>query len=322
MRNGSSLRRTSSAAAGVPLLFVLMLLQSACELTEVTTPEGRDLLVVEAVINAGEGRQSVLLHRTLLGNLVRGEPGARVTIGTSQGEVVLQEVPLAWCTDRLALLTDEDVQVEASCYSAEFKVIPGNTYELRVVSADGLTLRGRTTMPGDFDLRLPSLPRNAVCRLPPATNLPLVWSASGGAWAYLARVEVLGLREAFRGTGINAPASLQLTGLAISQSDTTITLPREFGLFDRFSRPDLLLALQGGFPAGVSAEVVISAADRNFVNAVRGGAFNPSGNVRISSVVGDGVGIFGSIVPRRLSVQVGYDPSLPDCLPMSAPTSP
>jgi len=49
----------------------------------------------------------------------------------------------------------------------------------------------------------------------------------------------------------------------------------------------------------------VAAADRNYVNAVRGGGFNPSGPVRVSSVVGDGIGTFGSLVPLRLFVVVG-----------------
>ncbi|CAN5691327.1 hypothetical protein BH23GEM6_BH23GEM6_25540 [soil metagenome] len=318
-RGSSPAQRT--AISYLPLLLCSLILLSACELAEVTTPEGRDLLVVEAVINAGQSRQVVLLHRTLLGNVVRGEPGARVTVQTPQGEVVLPAVPLELCTDRLSSFREDEIEVQASCYSAEFNGIPGATYELRVVSSDGLTVRGRTTVPGDFDLRQPSRPRNSSCALPPATNLPLVWSASSGAWAYLARLEVRGLREAFRGAGIDAPEILHLTGLAISQNDTTIVLPREFGLFDRFGEPDLLIALQSGFPPGVWAVVVISAADRNFVNGVRGGAFNPSGNVRISSVVGDGVGMFGSIVPRRLSVQVERGVA-PPCLAPADPTGP
>jgi len=317
----------SAAAATLPtrygpLLLTMLILLSACELTEVVTPEGRDLLVVEAVINAGQTRQVVLLHRTLLGNVVRGEPGARVTVQTPQGEVVLQNVHISVCADRLSSLQEEDIEVRASCYAADFPALPGATYELRIVGTDGLSVRGRTTVPGDFDLRLPALPRDAVCALPPATNLPLAWSASAGAWAYLARLEVRGLREAFQGTGISAPDHLQLSGLAISQNDTSIVLPREFGLFDRFAEPDLLIALQGGFPPGVWADVVISAADRNFVNGVRGGAFNPSGNVRISSVVGDGVGVFGSIVPRRIRVLVGPGMSLPPCLPQPELSTP
>ncbi|CAN5649779.1 hypothetical protein BH23GEM8_BH23GEM8_17820 [soil metagenome] len=299
---------------GIGLLAVLVTL-TGCTLTEVTTPEGRDLLVVEGVLRSGRSTQSVLLHRSLMGTLVKGEPRAHVAIWTPQGEeVVLDEGPLESCTDNLSLLRDEMLVVEATCYTSIFTAIPGQSYELRVTTADGLTVRGRTTLPGRFDFVVPSA--NILnCALPPMTNLSLVWTQSEGAWAYLATIGVRGLREGFAGSGIEAPEFLQLTGLAISQSDTTIVLPREFGLFERFGDDQaLLLALQRGFPAGTRVELVVSAADRNYVNGVRGGAFNPSGNVRISSVVGDGVGIFGSIVVLNLNVRVGENLPLPNCL--------
>jgi hypothetical protein len=54
----------------------------------------------------------------------------------------------------------------------------------------------------------------------------------------------------------------------------------------------------------VVAEMVVAAIDRNYLNGVRGGSFNPSGTVRVSSVSGDGVGVFGSIVPVYLRIRV------------------
>ena len=65
---------------------------------------------------------------------------------------------------------------------------------------------------------------------------------------------------------------------------------------------DILVALQTGLPAGVDANVLVAAADRNYVNWVRGGNFNPSGTVRVSSIRGDGAGLFGAIVSRRLTI--------------------
>jgi len=58
--------------------------------------------------------------------------------------------------------------------------------------------------------------------------------------------------------------------------------------------------LRDGVPAEAEARLVLLAADRNYTNAVRGGRFNPSGNVRLTSVVGDAVGLFGSIVPLMI----------------------
>src|SRR5690606_33057434 len=111
-----------------------------------------------------------------------------------------------------------------------------------------------------------------VCSLPPSTLLEVVWSSSAGAWSYLAEARITGLRDAFRPAGIDAPDVLELTGVAISERDTTVVIPAELGLFERFDADqEVLLALQTGFPAGVAVEMVVAAADRNYVNAVRGG---------------------------------------------------
>jgi hypothetical protein len=299
---------------GVGLLALLVTL-TGCTLTEVTTPDGRDLLVVEGVLRSGRSTQTVLLHRSLSGTLVKGEPGARVAIRTPGGaDIVLAEGDVEACTNNLSLLRDEMLEVEATCYTAIFTATPGESYELRITTTDGLIVRGKTTLPGSFEFAVPAA-HIRDCGLPAMTNLPLVWTQSEGAWAYLATIGVRGLREGFSGSGIEAPDFLQLTGLAISQSDTTIVLPREFGVFERFGDNQALLqALQLGFPAGARVELVVAAADRNYVNGVRGGAFNPSGNVRISSVVGDGVGIFGSIAVLNLNVRVGENLLLPRCL--------
>jgi hypothetical protein len=103
-------------------------------------------------------------------------------------------------------------------------------------------------------------------------------------------------------------------GVSISQSDTTLVLPTEFGVFERLDYDsDLLLAIRNGFPAGTQVELVLAAADRNWVNSVRGGNFNPSGLVRISTVVGDGVGVFGSLNVQRAAIVVQRSTSTPRC---------
>lgn len=296
------------------LALVLALALPGCELTEVATPDAEDFLVVEGVITAGDHRQSILLHRSIVGNLIRGEEGATVTVSSGErGSVTLVEGRIESCAEGLGALLEDSLEVRATCYSARFTAHPGETYELRVDTRDGLTLRGRTTLPGDFQILHPRLPRNPTCALAPGTHLPVVWSTSQGAWAYLSTVGIGGLREGFRGR-FDAPDYIQLTGLAVSQSDTTLLLPRDYGVFDRFdAHQQLILALQAGFPAGARAEVIVAAADRNYVNAVRGGSFNPSGSVRVSSVVGDGVGVFGSLVTRRFGVDVGDGLPIPPC---------
>ena len=86
-------------------------------------------------------------------------------------------------------------------------------------------------------------------------------------------------------------------------------------MFDRFDDDltEALAFLQQGLPEGIAlTEVVIAAADRNYVNWERGGNFNPSGTIRVPSVHGQGTGVFGSIVPKSFQVRVG-DITRPAC---------
>ncbi|HEX2191087.1 MAG TPA: DUF4249 family protein [Longimicrobiaceae bacterium] len=305
-----------------PGLLALLLAAGGCELTEVTTADSRDVLVVEAVLRPDRGAQQVLLHRTLQGVVIPGEGGAQVRVRAEDGrEYPFVQVGREAClsSDARLLRGDDTLRVEATCYQSQGRtapwVHPGRSYELLVETARGERVRGTTRVPGDF--RLLGLGRalrdpasgELRCFLPPRTVLPLAWSSSSGAWAYLTEMEVYGLRRVLGGSGIESiPDPLRLIGVSVSESDTTVVVPTEVGVFDRFDYDqELLRVIQDGFPEEVQVQVVVAAADRNFVNAVRGGEFNPSGTVRYSSVVGDGVGVFGSIVPRRLVMDVRGD---------------
>lgn len=300
---------------------LLGLASSGCELADVTATPSADLLVVDAVLEAGSARQIVLLHRALDGEVVRGELGARVVVEGEGSSIEFNEAPLGACTDRLSPERVDSLTVLATCYFAILRnrrIQPGGTYELLVETAGGERVRGRTTVPGRFQIVQPepfgsrSIP---ACVLPPNTNLPVTWTRSDGALSYLAGLQVEGLRDALAGTGIEAPSRLELTGVAVGAADTVIAVPRDFGIFDIVElNQDLLKLLQHGFPAGVVARVVVSAIDRNFLNALRGGGFNPSGPVRVSSVTGDGVGVFGSVVTHDVVVAVGEHDSLPPCI--------
>ena len=254
---------------------------------------------------------------------MREEPGATVTISEPDGfPVTLREVPLEVCAIEAPASDLQEVpEVRASCYATESEdaltVLPGSTYELSVLTTAGERVRGRTTVPGNFHGLRPAVPPSQpfpICGLPPRQNLELMWTQSAGAWSYLATIRITGLGTALSGTDIIAPNSLELTGLSISQSDTTMVLPAEFGLFELADLDDrLLILLQEGFPPGVNVHLRLNALDRNFVNAIRGGSFNPSGPVRVSSVVGDGIGVFGSYVPRELFIVVEPASTLSPC---------
>lgn len=300
------IRRGTIAAAAALLL-------GGCTIADVTVPPSDDRLIVEAVLRTDFAQQSVVLHRTVQDQASRKEPGAEVVVTGPNGlRVVFAETEES-CYLVNAGYDEAEVKVDASCYVSAPAlgrwVVPGQTYDLTVSTTRGEVARGRTTVPGTFsvrgirtttraDLREPS------CGLAPQTLLPLSWTPSPGAWGYLAPLTIFGLSNTLP-PEYGAPDPMELLGLAVSATDTTIVLPAEFGVFDRFDyNQDLLRVLQPGLPEGTVARIVIAAADRNYINGVRGGNFNPSGQVRISSVLGDGVGVFGSLTALRFAIDV------------------
>lgn len=191
---------------------------------------------------------------------------------------------------------------------------PGDLFELRIELADGGLLEGATRAPGTFQM----VGVGDRCALPPDRLLGLQWTRSSGAWAYVNETAISGLPAALRREGIVLRDDpLYLLGLSVSDADTTITFPSEFGVFNRFDLDkDVAVRLQRGLPDDTNAEVTITAVDRNYVNWARGGNFNPSGAVRVASLRGDGTGVFGSTFGQRLLITIGPPgPSLPPCLP-------
>jgi len=298
------MRRHLSVA---PLAAVLTL--AACELQEITFAPTRDVVIAEVILQAGARVQTAYLHRTSTLERDARVFGARVIIFDEERGTELELIAAA---DSLCLTPAPPGPLPSigSCHAAvvgESNAIrPGATYSLRVELPDREPLVARTTVPGDFRITTPTL---SGCRLAPATELTLEWTASEGAWVYLTQARFRGLAAALRGSGVEVPAvvpdPLNLVGLAIGAADTTMAFPGGFGVFDRADEAlaPVLLAIRDGLPPGVTAEVAVASADRNYVNWVRGGNFNPSGTVRVPSVSGGGSGVFGSLVVRRVTMQ-------------------
>lgn len=307
------------------LLVPAVVLATGCELQEVVIADPpADILVVEGLVQIGlpapggghleVGRMSVFLHRTVQGSFGfnAGESGAQVEIVRSDGAVYR----LAEVFDREACVSSTPRDGRGSCYiltDEDLKTLPtirpGDALRLTVTTEGGERTEAETTIPGDFDFHGPV--HGAACTLQPETLLPLSWSPSAGARAYVSETQMYGLRAALEPLGIPVRYDpLFLTGLSISAADTAIVFPAQFGVFERFALDrELALTLQRGLPPGTWAEVVVSAVDANYTNWIRGGNFNPSGPVRIPSVTGDGTGYFGSSVSRWLEVLVPPPPA-------------
>jgi hypothetical protein len=302
------MRRTWIVAAALAL--------PACTIADVTVAPGEDRLVVEGVLRTDARTQFILLHRGVQSGVAEGEPGAEVVVTRGDGmSVTFVESPLAcYSLDPAYLDSDTPIDIRGTCYASPTAagrwVNAGTTYDLSIRTTRGERAVARTVVPGAFTLN--GVPESRFndqpapgCTLAPATPLPLTWTQAAGAWGYIAPLRISGLSAALPDS-IPAPDPLELIGVSVSAADTSLVLPGEFGVFDRFSlNQSLLRVLQAGLPGGTSARVVVAAADRNYINGVRGGSFNPSGPIRISSVAGDAVGVFGSLVPLHASVIVG-----------------
>ncbi len=291
-----------------------------CELEQITLVDVDDVVVAEVYANLAadtdEHEVRAFLHRTV---------GSAVDLETGVAELILADVQVTLSDGTVMRLVNDTISkciksspVESSgaCFvsnAAEARALrPGDVLELRIDLANGGTLLGATRLPGDFDLD--AIP--AACRLEPNALLPIAWSRSEGAWAYINETSIRGLPEALEPEGIRVEDDpLYLLGLSVSDDDTETVFPSEFGVFNRFDLDqDLAVRLQGGLPEGVRAEVTITAVDRNYVNWARGGSFNPSGQVRVPSVRGDGTGVFGATVGRRFEIVVSSDPTVtPHC---------
>ena len=288
---------------------------AGCDLDEVTIIEIEDVVIAEIYVNLAEDPADneirAFLHHTL------GAPGvdelldALIVVRRSDGLTLeLVESQLGACLDSMSIVGS------GACFLADPvqtpSLSPGDLLEVEVTLADGGTLFGAARVPSSFQIDGIS----TTCRVDPNTLLPIRWSSSDGAWAYVNETSISGLREALVGEGIVVEEDpLHLLGLSISDQDTTVIFPSEFGIFDRFDlNQDLATRLQQGLPPSTTAEVSITAVEGNFVNWVRGGNLNPSGQVRVPSLQGDGTGVFAATVSRRFfvssSAQAG---SMQDC---------
>ncbi len=298
-------------------LGLLLLSAVACDLTEVQLVDFAEVFVAEVYVTVGEtppeNRLRAFIHGTAPGSAPSTQTYDDALVTVTDGAGVAASMGLT-AIDACAAVRPEGST--GSCFAAD--AITARGYEggerltLEIVLADGRSLSGETRIPGQFDVDGISI----ACRLPPNTRLPLVWTRSDSAWAYLSEAIILGLPAALASEGIEAPDTVDLLGLSISESDTTVSFPNELGIFDRFDlAQDLAVRLQRGLPEDAEAEVAITAVDRNYTNWVRGGNFNPSGAVRVGSLIGDGAGVFGSAVTRSFTVYSTSDPSVaPPCV--------
>jgi hypothetical protein len=305
------MRRPAGHAVAL-LVAGLVLAAVACELTSVDLTDTVDVVIAEVYLRPGEDTHQAFLYRTFPadGGSLRVD-GATIVVRGARGEML--EFAPASRDDSCAEYDFAAAGDGGSCYIAmdpDGRVQAGRAYELEITLPDGRRLEGRTAVPAAFRIVRPA---SSGCVLE-SMALELIWTRSEGSWAYQADARFADLAAGLAARGVpDPPDTLRLLGLSIGASDTTMTFPRDFGVFDRFELDrELLLALQQGLPEGARAEIVVAAVDRNYVNWARGGNFNPSGQVRVPSVTGDGTGVFAGLVRRGLVVVAPGDRAEPN----------
>jgi hypothetical protein len=291
----------------------LTVLTTGCALQEIELAESENIVIAEVVLRAGVPTQLAWLHRTRGNSRDPLVENATIRIEAVSGG----SMELAGAPDELCVLEREDTEpgTHGSCYSSfanALEIRPAETYRLTITLSDGQTMTGTTTVPANFTVLRPAAP---ICMVAPLKSFDVSWTVSPGAWVYAAETSLRGIRAALQPHNISVNRDpLRLFGLSVSARDTAIVFPAEFGVFDRFDDDltEAMAFLQQGLPENVIADVVVAAADRNYVNWERGGNFNPSGAVRVPSVYGAGTGVFGSLLPRQFQVRVG-DSIFPPC---------
>jgi hypothetical protein len=292
-----------------------LFLLTGCELREVQIALPEDIVIAEIILRPSQNTQRAFLHRTRGSGAPAAVDGAVIEVrGEDPRVMAFAQTQEGQCVGQFSNIPEGS---QGSCYlsgagEASLPILPGETYHLTITLADGRRMTGVTTVPNDFQLLRPN---TQLCTVPEMTTLELSWTRSPGAWVYAAETNLRGITGALQPHNIRVDEDpLRLFGLSLSASDTTITFPSEFGLFDRFDEDltEALVFLQKGLPRGVFADVTVAAADRNYVNWERGGNFNPSGFVRVPSISGAGSGVFGSLVSKSFQVAV-EDPRRPPC---------
>lgn len=307
MRRSESGRGATRFVAAVAVGAVVT---AGCELTGVVVDRPEDVIFAEAwaVLRADTDGPVLdafaFLHRSVgaTGPGLVGGASVRLS-GASGGVVHLAEQDPEACVHVPEFVWPKHT---GTCYRTRMSpspFAPDERLALEVNTPDGRHLVSASHVPATFSFQ-DLTQEGGSCRLEPRTNFRFEWTRAEGAWTYLVGARIEGLPDAFADTDFEVPDSLHLGGLSLGPQDTAIVFPRHFGLLEFLSNEnrDVIRALQHGLPEGARAEIVFTAADRNWTNWVRGETLDPTWPRRIPSVSGDGTGWFGTATQRRIEV--------------------
>jgi hypothetical protein len=137
----------------LPLLPLLPLCLTSCELTEVTVAPGDPRVVVQAVLSAGATEQFVVVERSLTGEVLAtgtddGIPPGEPRIPITGAVVVLDHEGPSSCATPVDTLAPEAGASGIYQTSSSCDLEPGDRVRLTVTTPDGDVVTGTTTIPG------------------------------------------------------------------------------------------------------------------------------------------------------------------------------
>lgn len=288
---------------------VLAVALGGCELEErsVVRPDPMLVAEVQVILEGDEPTWALAyLHATQGGEAKLAIPEAEVEIRGPDGETTrLRATSEIRCLDGSGVF----LEAEGSCFMARGEELPEmgphDRVEARIRLPGGEALHGTTVIPADFRLLVPEAGETRV--LPPDSTLRMEWTQSEGAWGYVVDSRMT-LPETLA-HGRDLPREVNLVGVARSQSDTSFVFPAEAGVFQRAGDMGAVLReVADGLPHGTDVAVAVGAMDANMANWLRGTDFHPSGQTRVPSLVGDGIGVFGAVTQQHATLEVRQQP--------------
>lgn len=260
------------------------------------------------------------LDWTRTGRATSEVSGATLRIaGESGASVDLVEQPnQESCFKLEPLPTGHHPPVFGTCYLATASpspFAPGEGLSLTIWSPEGGTATGISRLPEAFAPSGGLASGDGRCLTEPDQNHRFSWSAAEGAWAYLGGALVEGLDPALWPGDASryAGEALHLTGLPFRRDSTEMVFPRNLATLTG-TQPvgvELSRVLQAGLPGGATAQVAVGAIDRNWYNWIRLPTFETvfvnsafdTGEIRVPSIFGHGVGVFGASVRWTAEVE-------------------
>ena len=273
--------------------------------------------MAEAYIRVGDGTDqvTVFLHWTVGTGKLEDLRAADVLVFPEDAE----PIPLLEGLSGICVRVDDAVDVRGCLFCARPRMwtvsfSPGPGPRSRSGLPDGRELKGGTLIPNDIQLIQPAAPRF----LRPSTGPPCrvqLESVSRGMGLLMPKQRSRGSGRPWLPRASKWKKILSHFWGWPSPRPTPPSLsPGSLGFSTGSSlQQEVAVALQQGLPEGSYAVVAVAALDRNYVNWVRGGTFNPSGAVRISSLRGDGIGVLASAVRRSIQVVGIVGPGIPSC---------